>query len=208
MDIATMRALVQIDLHDETNDVWSNDEVDRAVQLAVQEFSRAIPDEDEHTSAAVAVRDLNIAALTTRVVISAVEYPTGNYPKTYVRFSVWGDTLSLLVDTAPDGSHDAEIFYGKMHDLGVATSTIPVVHERLIAAGGAGFALQQWGVEGTNKTNVGGKDVARTYAELAGSKLTYFRLELRRLGRENRVRVRTLYAPHYPIVSKNTVVGP
>ena len=95
-----------------------------------------------------------------------------------------------------------------MHDLGAATSTIPTVHERLIAIGAVGFALQQWAVEGINKTNVGGKDVARAYRTLSSAKLSHFRRELKRLGRQNRVRVRQLYSPAYPIVSKNTVVGP
>jgi hypothetical protein len=208
MDLGTMRDLVERDLHDETNADWSADEIDRAIELAVQEFSYAIPDEDSTTESGVASRDIDISALSDRVMIQAVEYPTGNYPRTYVRFAVWADTLTLLVDTAPDGTYDAEIYYGKMHDLGVATSTIPTVHERLIAIAAVGFALQQWAVEAVNKTNVGGKDVPATYRQLAARKLSHFRRELKRLGRQNRVRVRQLYSPAYPIASRNTVVGP
>jgi len=208
MDLADMRDLVERDLHDETNDTWSTEEIDRAIELAVQEFSHAIPAEDSTTESGVASRDIDISALSDRVMIQAVEYPVGSYPKTYVRFALWGDTLTLLVDTAPDGSCDAEIYYGKMHTLSLATSTIPAIHERLIALGAEGFALQQWAAEAINKVNVGGADVARKYRTLGADKLHQFRRELKRLGRQNRVRVRQLYTPYYPIVSKSTVVGP
>jgi hypothetical protein len=208
MDLGDMRDLIERDLHDETNATWSTDELDRAIELAVQEFSHAIPAEDIDTEAAVASRDIDISALSDRVMIQAVEYPTGNYPPTYVRFAVWGDTLTILVDAAPDGTYDANIYYGKMHTLSVATSTIPPIHENLIALGAKGFALQQWAAEAINKVNVGGDQVDRKYRQLAADKLYQFRRELRRLGRQNRIRVRQLYTPYYPTVSKSTVTGP
>jgi hypothetical protein len=208
MNLADMRDLVERDLHDETNAVWTTDELDRAIQLAVQEFSYAIPVEDSTTESSVSSRDIDISALSTRVMIQAVEYPTGNYPKTYVRFSIWGDTLTLLVDTEPDGTYDAEIYYGKMHTLNGSSSTIPSIHENLIAKGAQGFALTQWAADAINRTNVGGSDVAATYERQGHRLLQEFRKELKRLGRQNRVRIRQLYAPYYPIVSKNTVVGP
>jgi len=208
MDLGEMRDLVERDLHDETNAVWSTDEIDRAIQLAVQEFSYALPVEDSTTETSVSSRDIDISALSSRVMVQAVEYPTGNYPKTYVRFAVWGDTLTLLVDTAPDGTSDAEIYYGKLHTLDVSTYNIPSVHEHLIALGAAGFALRQWAAEAINTVNVGGRDVAPSYRRLGAEKLEHFRRELKRLGRQNRVRARQLYRPYYPVVSKSTVVGP
>ena len=39
-------------------------------------------------------------------------------------------------------------------------------------------------------------------------KLGYFRRELRRLGRMNRVKIRSLYKPYYPAVSQTTDYGP
>lgn len=208
MDLPDMRDLVERDLHDETNTSWSADEIDRAIQLAVQEFSYAVPQEDSTTEASLASRDIDVSALSDRVMVQAVEYPTGNYPKTYVRFSLWDDTLTMLVDTAPDGTYDAEIYYGKLHTLDGSGSTIPAIHENLVAKGAAGFAMQQWASEAINKVNVGGKEVSRVYRSAAADRLGHFRREVKRLGRQNRVRVRQLYAPYHPIVSKNTVIGP
>jgi hypothetical protein len=205
MNLGDMRTLVERDLHDESNETWSTDEIDRAIQQAVQQFSYAIPVEDTSTESSLSSRDIDISSLSTRVIIQAVEYPSGNYPQTFVRFSVWGDTLSLLVDTEPDGPYDAKIYYGKMHTLDVSTSTISTAHEWLIALGAVGYALSQWGAEAINNVNVGGSAAARAYKRLGDAKLSYFRRQLKVLSSQNRVRVRQLYTPHYPISSKSIV---
>ena len=49
-------------------------------------------------------RDLSLSTLTNLISIEVVEYPTGKYPPIYVQSSVWADTLTLLVDSAPAGS--------------------------------------------------------------------------------------------------------
>ncbi len=267
MDLAEMRDLVERDLHDESNASWSTDEIDRAITRALEEFSFFLPVEDTYDKATLASRDIDISSLSDRVIIQAVEYPISNYPKTYVRFSLWGDTLTLHVTTEPAGTDTARVFYGKMHSLITAdawvgatvyasgdyvlptvpngyryecttggtsdgteptwpttigdtvndntavwtceavTSTIPTAHEYLLAEGGAGFALAQWAAEAINKVNVG-EDIPRRYRTLGSDRVRAFRWHLQRLGRQNRVRVRQLYSPYYPIVSKNTVVGP
>jgi hypothetical protein len=265
MDLADMRDLVERDLHDESNLSWSTNEIDRAIQQALQQFSYAIPVEDTSTESSLSSRDIDISGLSTRVIFHAVEYPSGNYPQTFVRFSVFGDTLTILVDTAPDGTYNAKIYYGKMQSLITAdawqadtayslnayvlpttkngyrykcttagtsdsseptwpttigatvndntavwtceavTSTIPAMHEWLIALGAVGYALSQWGAEAINNVNVGGSAAARAYKRLGDAKLSYFRRQLKVLSSQNRVRVRQLYTPYYPISSKSIV---
>ncbi len=268
MDLAAMRDLVERDLHDETNATWSTDEIDRAITRALDEFSYSLPVEAAYDKAALASRDIDISSLSDRVIIQAVEYPTGNYPKTFVRFSQWGDTLTLHVATEPAGTDTARTYYGKVNSLISAaawiastvyglgeyvlpivpngyryecttagtsdaaeptwpttlaatvadnsavwtceavTSSIPTAHEYLLAEGAAGFALAQWAAEAINKVNVGGDTVPRRYHTLGSDRIRAFRWHLKRLGRVNRVRIRQLYNPYYPIVSRNTVVGP
>jgi len=208
MDLPEMRDLVEADLHDSSNDIWSAAEIDRHIGHAVQEFSYQVPDEDTSTEASLVSRDIDISGLTGLVSIQAVEYPEGNYPATYTRFSVWGDTLTVLVDTGPDGTYDAKIYYGKMHVLDGSGSTIPTMHEHLITLGAAGFALSEIAAYTINKTNVGGEKVAEAYRRSGQEKLTRFRAEIIRLGRNNRVRIRQLYTPYYAPVSKYIVEGP
>ena len=210
MNLTDMRTTVRRDLHDEdsNNYRWTNDELDRHIAHAVKELSEPIPYEQKATKATTAgSRELDISAITGRVMVEAVEYPADRFPRRYQPFSLWGDTLTLLGDEVPDGSN-AYIYYGKLHTLDGDGSTVPAQHEDLIAAGACGYAAVAWAVYAVNRVNVGGTVTPRELLDWGNQKLKYFRQELRRLGRRNRVRVSTLYRPYYPVVSKSTDFGP
>lgn len=66
----------------------------------------------------------------------------------------------------------------------------------------------EWAVYAVERVNVGGTEAPDKWLEWGRERLRQFRKELRRLGRTNRVRVRSLYKPHYPVVSKTTDYGP
>ena len=210
MNLPTMRANVRRDLHDEDSEDyrWTDDELDRHIARALAQFSHALPVEDtadiETTDGS---REIDISQLSDRVMVQAVEYPTGSYPRCYQRFALWADKLTILSDGVPEGS-DARIYYGKLHTLDTSTSTIPSRYEDLVALGAAAYALLEWAGYAINRVNVGGTQVAREYREQGSERLARFRQELRRLGRQNRVRVRQLYAPARTPVSKAAVSGP
>lgn len=210
MILSDMRAIVRRDLHDEdaSNYRWTNDEIDRHIAHAVAEFSQALPLEDTTTIATTSgSREISVSALTSRVLIEAVEYKTGNFPPSYQRFSLWKDTLTILSDELPDGS-DSKVYYGKLHTLDGSGSTIPTQYENLVAHGAAGFALIEWAAYAVNRVNVGGADTPRTYRLEGEARLKLFLDGIKKLGRQNRVRVRQLYAPYQPPVSKSIVMGP
>ncbi|MBI2851409.1 MAG: hypothetical protein HYX80_10320 [Chloroflexi bacterium] len=210
MNLSDMRTLVRRDLHDEnsSNYRWNNDELDRHIAHAVKDFSEAIPYQQKATKATTAgSREIDIASITDRINVEAVEYPVDKFPKRYQRFSLWADSLTLLGDEVPDGSN-AYIYYGKLHTLGVSTSTIPAMHEDLIAAGAAGYAAVEWAIYAVNLVNIGGLPTPEQFLGWGRERLTYFRQELRRLGRKNQVRIRSLYKSYHPPVSKTTDYGP
>lgn len=210
MNLLEMRAVVRRDLHDEDSENyrWSNDELDRHIAHAVKDFSEAIPYEQKVTKATTSgSREIDISTITDRVMVQAVEYPVGRFPPVYQRFALWADMITLLGTGVPDGS-DAYIYYGKLHTLDASTSTIPTQHEDLIAAGACGYAAVEWAVYAINRANVGGTGTPGELREWGREKLGYFRKELRRLGRTNWVRVRSLYRSYYPVVSKSTDYGP
>jgi hypothetical protein len=205
-----MRTIVRRDLHDEdvNNYRWTNDELDRHISHAVKDYSGAIPHEQKAIKTTVTgSREIDIANLSDRIMIEAVEYPIGNFPRRYQRFALWGDTITLLGDETPDGAN-AYIYYGNLHTLSISSSTIAAWHEDLIAAGACGYAAVEWAVYAVNRVNVGG---TATAAELLGwgrEKLDFFQQELKRLGRKNRVRVRSLYRPFFQPISKSIDYGP
>jgi len=210
MNLTEMRTIVRRDLHDEdaANYRWTDDELDRHIAQAVKKFSEYLPCEQKAAKATTSgSRELDISTIADRIMVEAVEYPVDKFPKQYQPFALWGDTLTILGDEVPDGS-DAYIYYGKLHTLDATSSTIPTQHEDLIAAGACGCAAVEWAVYAINRVNVGGGITPKEFLTWGNEKLKYFKQELRRLGRRNRVRVRALYRPYYPIVSKSTDYGP
>jgi len=210
MNLTEMRAIIRRDLRDEDagNYRWSDDELDWHIMRAVTEFSEAIPWQQRATEATTASsREIDISSLSDRISIEAVEYPVDKFPPRYQPFSLWGDTLTLLGDEVPDGSN-CNIYCGRLHILDAAQSTIPVRYEDLVATGAAGYAAVEWAVYAVNRVNVGGTMTPREFLAWGNQRLQIFRKELRRLGRRNRVRRRSLYRPYFPVVSRSTDYGP
>jgi len=210
MNLSEMRAIVRRDLKDEdaANYRWTDNELDRHINHAVRELSEAIPYEQKATKATTAdSRDIDISSLSDRIMVQAVEYPVDKFPKQFQRFILWGDTITLLGDEVPDGSN-AYIYYGKLHTLDAESSTIPSYLEDLIVAGACGYAAVEWAAYAINRVNVGGTVTPREFLAWGNEKLRFFKSELKRLGRRNRVRVRSMYKPYYPVVSKSTDYGP
>jgi len=210
MNLADMRTRVRRELHDEdaSNYRWTDNELDRHISRAVQELSLSVPLEAKATLTTTAdSRELSIAALTDLVAIEAVEYPTGQYPPSYVRFSLWGNTLTLLVDGAPSGGEEVYVYYGKLHTLDASTSTVPTPYEDLVALGACAYAAIEWASYATNRVNVGGKDAWRDYLSWGQDRLSQFTRQLARHSRRNAVRARRLYSPALPAASKTTDWG-
>jgi hypothetical protein len=210
MNLSEMRALVRRDLHDEDsgNYRWTDDEIDRHIAHAVDEFSVYLPDEQKAVQATVAgSREIDISGLTERVMVEAVEYPAGQFPVRYQPFSLWGDNITMLGNEIPDGS-DAHIYYGKLHTLDGSGSTLPVHHADLIVTGACGYAAVEWSIYAVNRVNVGGTATPSELLEWGNGRLRVFRQEMRRLGRRNRVRASSLYHPALTAVNKSTDFGP
>jgi hypothetical protein len=198
MNLSAMRALVRRDLHDEdaASYRWSDDELDRHIARAVREASLAAPLEAKTDLTTTAgSRDLSLSSLSDRVVVEAVEFPLDQYPPAYVAFSLWGDTLSLLIDSAPITEQSVRVYYGKLHALDENGSTLPAALEDVVATGAAGYAALEWASFATNRVNVGGSETWRDYLVWGEQRLAAFAAALARCGHRSAVRVRRLYTP-------------
>jgi hypothetical protein len=210
MTLTEMISLVRQDLQDEdsTHYRWTDLVLTRHIKRAVKEFSEAIPLSSKAIIATVSgSREVSLASVTGRVMVEAVEYPAGRYPAIYNRFSLWGETLTLLGENIPDGS-DCYVYYGKEHSLTAVASTLPAIYEDLIAGGASGYAASEWAMYTLNRVNNGGPNTPEIIAAAGQTRLLWFRAELKRLGRHNRVQVNQLYQPGYPGQSRATDWGP
>ncbi len=209
MNLFDIRALVRRDLKDEdsNNYRWTDGELDRHIAHALAEVSQAAPVEAVATLATTSgSRDIDISSLSEHIMVQAVEYPVDKFPREYQRFSLWADTLTLLGDKVPDGS-DAKIYYGSRHTLDAESSTLPATMEDLLVIGAEGFACLEWASFSVNRVNIGGADTAGQFEAVGQARLNFFRKELRRLGRNNRVRLNRLYVPTEHPASQSAVVG-
>ena len=159
MNLNDMRSRIRKDLHDEDsqNYRWTDSDLNRHIDHALRELSLSCPLETKATLSTTAEsRDLSLSSLSDLVEIEAVEYPVGNYPPSYVRFSVWADTLTLLMDSLPGDAEDVYVYYGKLHTLDADSSTLPAKLEDLVALGAAAHASIEWASFATNRVNLGG----------------------------------------------------
>lgn len=210
MNLSEMRINVRRDLRDEDSENyrWTDDELERHIARALFEFSEACPLEQKaQLSTMLGSMDIDISSLTARIMIKAVEYPLDCLPKSYQRFSLWEDTLTILGDVVPAGD-DCIIYYGKLHTLDVSTSTIPTKHVDLVALGSEGYALKAWAAFAINQVSLGGTGTPTLFMNEGEHKLKQFRHELKRLGRLGKVRIARLYTPASSIVSESSDPGP
>ena len=118
---------------------------------------------------------IDLATMTDRISVEAVEYPVGQSPVQYCQFSLWGDRLTLLGPNIPDGS-DCNIYYNMLHTLDAQSSTIPAAYEELVAVGACGYAAAAWALYAMNRVNNGGEKTPESFSAWAQDKLKMFPL--------------------------------
>ena len=210
MNLPQLRSRVRRDLKDEdfSNYRWTDEELNRHIDRAVREFSLAVPREAQAVLTTAQSRELSLATLSDRVAVEAVEYPRGQYPPSYVPFSLWGDTLTLLIDKVPASGEEVMVYYGRLHTLDNTTSTLPPHLEEVVAMGAEGFACLEWANFAINRVNTGGAGTWREYLTFGQEKLGAFMEALARHGKKGALRARRLYRPAEPRPSQATDWGP
>lgn len=203
MNLAQMRAAVRQDLHDEDAAAyrWTDTVLDRHITRAVAEYSLASPLEQRTTlQTTPASRDISISTLTNLIEIEAVEWPVGEFPPARVGFSLWGTTLTLDTINEPTGAENVYVYWTKPHTVDAGSTTVPVAHDHILAAGAAGYAALDWTSYASNRINTGGEDVWGRYKAFADERLRTFTRELNRIARANTVRQRRLYVTDAPSI--------
>lgn len=196
MTLATMRAAVRQDLHDEDAAAyrWTDAVLQRHIEHALRDYSLVSPLEQKSTLSTVAgTRDISIASLTPRIRVIAAEWPTGNYPETFVPIRIYGDTLTLDVVGAPSSIQNVNVYWHKGHSINGST-TFPATHDDIIATGAAAYAALDRAVFASDRVNVGG-DAWGRYSHFGAERLAKFKQLLRDLPAESRVKSFQLYTP-------------
>jgi hypothetical protein len=189
--LTSMRTLVRRDLKDEDSSEyrWTDDEIDRAIERAVLEYSEYCPLQVKSTVLTVAATpDVSIAALTDRIDVMSVEHPVGEYPAQYHRFKIWADILTFIDGHMGDAGN-CYVYWLKKHTLST-TSTIPTAHDGIIALGAAAFAISAQAQYTVEQGTVLGPKVNRDYNYWAKEKFAQFYAKLEAIKSYNTKRLK------------------
>jgi len=194
MNLSEMITLVRRDLKDEATPYqWSDDELTRHINRAVKELSERVPLPAKATLPTVSgSREVDISSLTDRIMVQAVEYPVDESPAKYQRFSIWGNTLTIISGDEPNGSN-CNVYYGKLHTIDANGSTISSKYEDLVVTGACGYAAISQAALSINKVNIGGTMTPSEYRAWGNERLRIFKDGLKRLGRRDRIRTQQLF---------------
>lgn len=209
----TLRDLLRLDLKDPASAAnWSDAELDRHIAHAIEEYSLAFPyKRTTQLTATAGVRTLSLATLTHPISIEAVEWPTGNYPRTMVDFyyDQVNGTLTLLGDSAPASTTLAvNVTYDSLHTVSASQLTVPEYHYALVLQGAAAYAAEEWASYATNRVNLDARAVGH-YLEQARRKLSHFHGELQRPRRTGALQQLQTYTPNATSANRqNTDPGP
>ena len=208
--IDAVRARLRVDLDDldPTAYRWADAELDRHINHALNDLSRATPREIRTTlQTTIASRDVWLLSLEPRLGVSRVEYPAGNYPPTYVRFSLWGSLLTIQTD-APTAVEDLTVFWLAPHVLDQSGSSLDGPLVDILLDGAASYAASQLASYTADRVSSGGPTVDKDYASYANRKMQAFRAALKHLGPAASLRATTLYTPAEPAPSQDSDPGP
>ena len=204
--LADALADLRVELKDAASAIWSDAELTRAIEKALEEFSKAIPYQNKTTVVTVAgSRDISISALTGRINVRAVEWPVGSWPQNFVGFAIWGNTLTMLTDAAPAAIENTYVYWEGPHTLGASSTTLDVAQIELVLIGAAGYACLQEQVDATDSLNTGGQRAATDWEKLAAHYLGRFQALLRK---RQKLRTRRLYTETDPVPSQSSDPGP
>jgi hypothetical protein len=189
--LSGIRTLVRRDLKDEdsANYRWTDNEIDRAIDKALADYSLYCPLQQKSTLATVASsNELDIASLTDRIDVTRVEHPVTDQPYPSRRFSVWGDLLTFLDGYYGDAGNCC-VYWLKRHTLS-STSTIPTPHEHIVALGAAAFAISSQSQYQVDMANTGGHQVDNDYSSWSRDMFARFYKELEAVRTYNTKRLK------------------
>lgn len=161
--LVDLRDLVALDLNDPSNNVWSTDDIDRAIKRALIDYSHVNPDQAEGTIALSADgREISLSSLTGLIRVVRVWYPYTSSdpedPPSWVRWELWASTLYVASGDEPANGDTVRVYYHKLHTINgldsETTTTVPADDEEVVVLGAGGYAALQKGQDAVGSAGV------------------------------------------------------
>lgn len=183
--LSAIRAICRQFLRDEafTAYKWEDDELDLHIADCLAEISERRPYEVKEELTTEASKELGIGDIEDLLEVDKAEFPVGSDPPDYRNVSVFGNTLTIDIDSKPSAGQTVYLYCHKLHQLTESTSTLSPQLERMLVLGVTAQAAISKAQSHINRVNVGG---GRTPAEMQAwgtGRLALYRSDLKRLAK-------------------------
>lgn len=89
-------------------------------------------------------KDLNISSITDLIEVEKAEYKTRQNPQSFRNVKVFGDILTLDIDSTPTDGDEVFLYCRKVHQLTESSSTLNPALEKVLVDGVVAKAAQAW----------------------------------------------------------------
>jgi len=127
------RQLLRDEFQGDADQEFADDELDLHINKVLVEISNKRPYEVKETVESDGTREIALDAIKDLIgdKVIRVEYPTGNYPPSELKFSIFGNTLTL--ESKPTSGEYIYLYCHKVHQVTESASTLsPDLEEVLI----------------------------------------------------------------------------
>jgi len=188
-----MRARVREDLQDTDAGtyVWTNDQVDGAIQRCVREYSMLAPIQKmDDVTTTDDDTELDISSLDGLLKIESIEFPLDQTPPYYQRFAYWAGRVFM---TDKGDGNNARVKWLKEHTLAAGSTTIPEEHDEIIVMGATGYLAMSASVHVVDRANIAGRYGTRGFRAWGQDRLQRYDARLKAVSHARRTIQRTFY---------------
>jgi len=176
------RQHLQDEISSETGaETYKQDELDIHIADCLDELSYYSPVESKETLTADGTIDVDISAIDNLINVDYVEYPTGNEPKTFHNCSIFNDTLTIDIASAPTSGDEIYAYCRKLHTLTETSTDLSEREERLLVLGASGKAAMSKSLDYIGRVNIGGANVQYTVYNWGARNYEQFQKGLQRM---------------------------
>lgn len=109
---------IEQELQDTSNDIWTAAELGIILDHSLREISKYVPYQVKETVTTTAdSRELDLSDITDLIGIEKLEYKVDQDPQEFKGWEIFGDTLTMECDTAPDDTYNVYLYCRKIHHL-------------------------------------------------------------------------------------------
>jgi hypothetical protein len=162
MYLSGVRQLCRQILQDEMDsdaggEIFQDDELDLHITNAVRKLASYSPVESKEELTASGTDELDLSSISGLRRVIKAEYPVGNSPRTFVNFTLFGDSL-ILSEEVGDGE-SVYVYCTMDHTLTEASTTLSNRETDLVITGACGLAAMSKSMKYLNRVNVGGANM-------------------------------------------------